>query len=114
GTPTTIEDRQDELTALYETTFPHEEKHEGGRVPLIIPFTPTEEWIIERARLMRGGNGTRFEHLWIGDASDFMRSDGTIDHSRADQALLGILAYWTRCNPTLMESLFVRSGLYRP
>lgn len=120
-TPTTIEERQDELTDLYQAIFPEEQdgqdKHEEERAhtrttgPLL---SLSDDWILDRARLMRNGNGAKFERLWRGDANDYRRQeDGSIDHSRADQALLGILAYWTGRDAARMEYLFSRSGLYR-
>jgi primase-polymerase (primpol)-like protein len=115
GTPTTIEERQDELTDLYQRIFPEEEKHveRAQEAPASLFSSLSDEWILSRARLMRGGNGAKFERLWRGDASDYRRPDGSIDHSRADQALLGILAYWTGRDAARMEYLFTRSGLYR-
>lgn len=114
-TPTTIEERQDELTDLYQAIFPEQNEHEEKKpqAPASSPLSLSDDWIIERARLMRSGNGAKFERLWRGDASDYRRPDSSIDYSRADQALLGILAYWTGRNAARMEYLFSRSGLYR-
>jgi putative DNA primase/helicase len=115
GTPQSIEARQDELTYFYRVIFPQKPQspqHETLNTPASLTNL-ADEWIIERASMMRG-NGPKFARLWRGDASDYTRPDGSIDHSRADQALLGILAYWTGRDPARMEALFARSGLYRP
>lgn len=115
GTPTTIETRQDELNDLYLEVFPQErrETEEPAAPHPGVRLTLDDEFIIEQAGRARSGNGAKFTRLWNGDASDYRRPDGSIDQSRADQALLGILAYWTRKDPAQMERLFMRSGLYR-
>jgi len=56
-----------------------------------------------------GANGARFKALWNGDISAY--GD---DHSRADQALINDLAYWTNGNAYRMDALFRQSGLMRP
>lgn len=113
GTPTTIEARQAQLTSLYKAIF-KETANQGGHQPIqpATPLSVDDEWILERAQKMRL-NGQKFARLWAGNASDYTRQDGTIDHSRADQALLGMLAYWTGRDQARMEALFRRSGLYR-
>jgi hypothetical protein len=115
GTPSTIEDRQEELDDLYLAMFPqeHREREEVGDPQSGVRLTLDDEFIIEQAGKARGGNGAKFTRLWNGDAGDYRRSDGSIDQSRADQALLGILAYWTQKDSLQMERLFTRSGLYR-
>jgi primase-polymerase (primpol)-like protein len=115
GSPSTIEDRQEELNDLYLDVFPQErgEKAEAGAPQSGVRLTLDDEFIIEQAGKARGGNGAKFTRLWNGDAGDYLRSDGSIDQSRADQALLGILAYWTQKDPVQMERLFMRSHLYR-
>lgn len=45
--------------------------------------------------------------LWAGDASRF---NG--DHSSADLALVGCIAFWTQ-DPTVIDEVFRQSGLYR-
>ncbi len=113
GTPTTIERRQAALTHLYRELFP-------TTSPPLVPLPPAgpaltldDEELIKRASWARG-SGAKFTRLWAGDASAYRRADGSIDQSRADLALLGLLAYWTRKDPSQMERLFRRSGLYRP
>ena len=56
-----------------------------------------------------GANGARFKALWNGDISAYGG-----DHSRADQALINDLAYWTNGNAYRMDALFRQSGLMRP
>ena len=61
----------------------------------------SDEWIIEHAMKQ-----DRFRDLYEGNHSQ--KSD-----SEADMALCGLLAFWTNCNPTQMDSIFRSSGLYR-
>lgn len=55
-----------------------------------------------------GSNGARFRALWHGDINAYGN-----DHSRADQALINDLAYWTNGNVYRMDALFRQSGLMR-
>jgi primase-polymerase (primpol)-like protein len=138
GTTTTIEERQYPLEELYYELFglneedeedPEQEpapqqlqeKHKGGGSTSLrsddldragIRVSLTDEFIIEQAGKARGGRGATFERLWAGDASDFPASGKKDDTSRADLALCGILAYWTRCDAGQMDRLFRKSGLY--
>ena len=54
-------------------------------------------------------NGDKFAALWQGNLSNYAN-----DHSRADQALCMMLAFWTGGDEPRIDSLFRRSGLYRP
>lgn len=115
GTPETIEERQDELVALYLDLFPEEEKHEERETEpslRIVTLTLSDQEIVDRAS--RAANGSRFHRLWNGDAGEYRTSEGPIDESRADLALLAMLAYWTQKDAGRMEDLFKKSGLYRP
>jgi len=47
--------------------------------------------------------------LWQGDTSAYGG-----DHSRADQALVTHLAWWTNYDAERIDRLFRQSGLYRP
>lgn len=53
-------------------------------------------------------NGEDFLALWRGDTSAY--GD---DHSRADMALCGHLAFWTNYDPERIDRLFRQSGLMR-
>lgn len=66
----------------------------------------SDQELIEKAKSAK--NGDDFERLWNGDLS---QHNG--DHSRADQALLNHLAFWTQNDPTRMERMFEKSGLVR-
>ena len=61
----------------------------------------SDEWIIDHA-----SKQTRFDDLYNG-------IHGYDSDSEADMALCGMLAFWTNCNPTQMDSIFRSSGLFR-
>lgn len=100
-----IEERTVQLTELYEETF-------GNTIA--VDFTPerrsspalSDEEVIERARGAR--NGEKFARLF--DQGDLSEHDG--DDSRADMALVQILAFWTQDEEQL-DRLFRQSALYR-
>jgi primase-polymerase (primpol)-like protein len=60
------------------------------------------------ARAHGAANGSKFARLWRGDTSGY---DG--DESRADLALLSLLAFWCSGDSVRIDRLFRRSGLYR-
>jgi len=107
GTPTTIDARQDALTAFHATVFgsPRQQSsprdapahdHGGGRLD--------DALLLEKARAAR--NGARFARLWTGDIS------GYDSPSNADLALSVMLAFWTQ-DTAQMDRLFRQSGLMR-
>lgn len=108
GCRTTIEERQDEITALHARIFPPVEK------PSPCAHKPkpgalrdvSDIQLLERATQAK--NGDLFGRLYAGDKS----AHGG-DSSGADQALCNLLAFWTGCDLTRMDSLFRSSGLYR-
>ena len=53
-------------------------------------------------------NGAKFRRLYCGEISDYGN-----DHSRADQAVCNMLAFWTKKDPILMDQIFRQSGLMR-
>ena len=71
------------------------------------PTTLTDTEIIARAR--GAGNGAKFLALF--DHGETDAYDG--DASRADQALISLLAFWTR-DAAQLDRLFRCSALYRP
>jgi len=54
-------------------------------------------------------NGDKFLCLWRGDTSGYGH-----DHSRADLALVGMLAFWTNYDVERIDRMFRKSGLMRP
>jgi putative DNA primase/helicase len=69
-------------------------------------WTVNESEIIKMA--LAAKNGAKFRRLFLhGDDS------GHYSRSEADLALCGMLAFWTRRDPALMDSIFRKSGLFR-
>ncbi len=62
--------------------------------------------LLEKAK--NAENGDEFERLWRGDTSAHQG-----DHSRADLALCGKLAFWTGGDKQRVDSFFRQSGLMR-
>lgn len=107
GTPTIIEDRQDELMALHSEIFGQKQTPSPKDAPSSFPaldLSDTE--LINKAH--QAANGEKFGKLWRGDLSEY---DG--DDSRADMALCGMLAFWTGPDAARIDRLFRGSGLYQ-
>ena len=94
------------LSQLYEkkSKQPRTVSSQPAPLPAASPALSDAE-IVERAG--RAKNGAIFSQLYNGDTS---RYNG--DHSRADQALCNILAYYTR-DPAQIDAIFRCSGLMR-
>ncbi len=105
GTPTMIEARQTELTALHTEIF-GQEKKEAPKGPGPSPTSDlADSELLGRAH--RAANGEKFGKLWRGDTT------GYPSPSEADLALCSMLAFWTGPNPARIDRLFRQSGLYR-
>ena len=90
GTPTSVEERTDQLKACYLTLFPEVINVEGNdHRPSDRPAADQgDAALIDMATNAK--NGAAFAALWGGDVS------GYPSHSEADQALANHLAFW--CN----------------
>lgn len=106
GTPRTIEDRQQQLTALYDSVFGSDAKQETQRQR---PATVTQDDATVIAKMLHSKNGHAIQQLWNGDTSGHSG-----DASAADLALCRHLAYWTNGDASQIDRLFRQSGLYRP
>jgi len=105
GTPTTIENRQEQLRSVARRVLGAPESENGHRTSEPVDIGLTEDEIVAKA--LSASNGEKFARLWSGDASDYG------SHSEADLALCGMLAFWTGGDPARMDTLFRSSGLYR-
>jgi len=110
GFPATVEERQEQVTALYEKLTPPPEAP-PLRAQHSIPGGGEESTALSDdaiiAQASNALNGEKFTRLWQGDAT------GYTSPSEADLALCNLLAFWTGKNATQMGRLFQRSGLYR-
>jgi len=68
--------------------------------------TLSDSELLQRAK--GGKNGARFSALMDGDTTAYGG-----DHSRADQALINDLAYWSNGDAAQMDRIFRQSGLMR-
>lgn len=102
GTPETIEERQQEVTALYAYLI---EPEVSTRKPIqSSSVTMEDQAIIDKAS--RAKNGSKFTALYSGDWS------GYNSQSEADLALCNLLAFYTQ-DEAQIERIFAGSGLYR-
>ncbi|MDP9363166.1 MAG: hypothetical protein M3Q10_02845, partial [Chloroflexota bacterium] len=103
GSSPVIADCQDALDAFLA--------EHGAPVPAAAP--PREpapprdddDALLERA--LNARNGAKVRSLWAGDVAAY-----DDDHSRADEALVSCLCFWT-ADDAQVDRLFRRSGLYR-
>ncbi len=107
GTPTTVEERQTELTDLHAEIFGTGQSScatTSGAVPAAVNSLSDNE-IINRASNAK--NGDKFRHLWSGDISQYR------SQSEADLALCTILAFWTGRDANSVDRIFRQSKLFR-
>ena len=106
-TPTTVNDRADEIAVIHATYLADDTADDTTAVPVTndSPVDHSDDELIAAA--ITAANGEKFEQLWRGDTS------GYPSHSEADQALCNLLAFWTGGNPQHIERLFDQSGLVR-
>jgi len=109
GTPTTINDRQAELTTIYNELFPPKatDQQKPVHTPVAIPTDLDDRGILDC--MFGSKNGASILALWNGDTSAY---NG--DASSADQALCNHLAFWCGRDASRMDRLFRQSDLMRP
>lgn len=109
--PPAIEPRQAELRELWDRFFgakPCQRDTPGSLDGLAAaPGLPDAE-LLDLARQARTGD--RFSQLYDEGSLDAYGGD----HSRADLALCGMLAFWTNGDPVRIDHLFRQSALMRP
>ena len=100
-----IAERTKQAQAVYKKYLYREPQKAPASTSVGTPVTDSDADIITKA--LNSKNGARFGALWQGDISGYGN-----DHSRATQALVNDLAYWTNGDPVAMDRLFRQSGLY--
>ena len=104
GTPRTIEERQQELDALYAELWP-EKPSSNGHTPLSAgPGRSAWEVI---ALASRARNSAKFEALMRGETAGYGGDD-----SAADLALCSVAAFYSR-DPAVIDQVVRQSGLMR-
>ncbi len=108
GTPTTIEPRQADVTALYQRLAQADPDQAPTRLANSLPPTnlADDDTLLSKARTAK--DGAKFCRLF--DQGDTSEYGG--DHSAADQALCNLLAFWSG-DADQMDGLFRRSALMR-
>ncbi|NMO97453.1 DUF3987 domain-containing protein [Paenibacillus lemnae] len=101
-TPETIEERQSELTLLYDLLFVDEKPRLNHNVPTSITLNDQE--VIKAAE--EGGDGEKFKRLYSGDLRSYP------SQSEAEMALCNIFALYTKDREQI-DRLFRSSGMMR-
>lgn len=104
-TPTTIEARQDAITAVHAAHVARPPAAPPQPPRISLPLDLDDMAILVKAKAAQ--NGAKFAALWAGDTSRYGGDD-----SAADQALCCALAFWTR-DASQIDRLFRGSELYR-
>lgn len=99
-----IAERTKQAQAVYKK-YLHKETQQAPPTSVGTPASDSDADIITKA--LNGKNGARFSALWAGDTSGYGG-----DHSRATQALVNDLCYWTNGDAGAIDRLFRQSGLY--
>jgi putative DNA primase/helicase len=103
-----IPDRTEQLEKLHlkHIVRPAESQKTNGHLHTASTVL-TDEQVLALCR--KAQNASKFENLY--DRGDLADYDG--DESRADQALVSMMAFYTQ-DPEQLDSLFRGSALYRP
>lgn len=102
-----VQERTEAAAKVHAKYFRSDDRQQPSPSPVGTSYTPTESDDEVITKALNGRNGARFSALWQGDTSAY---NG--DHSRATQALINDLVYWTNGNAAQVDSLFRQSGLY--
>jgi putative DNA primase/helicase len=109
GTPENINDKQSEVSALYdwviEKTESKKSKPQASKPSYATPLTLDDKELLDRAR--SAANGAKFQRLWSGDSSEYED-----DVSDADQGFVSQLCFWTQ-DDAQVERLWKSSQRYR-
>ncbi|MBC8509937.1 MAG: hypothetical protein H8D34_34245 [Chloroflexi bacterium] len=103
GTPTIINERQNELNALHQTLFRPTPTTSSQAHPEYCGNL-ADDTLINRILMSR--QGEKFDRLFSGDWSKYP------SQSESDLALCGILAFWTK-DRIQIDRIFRSSALYR-
>jgi len=109
GNSKPIQDRTNQVKAIYNKYLKKEvapvQQPTTGGTAYTVSESDTKLW----QRMFNSGKGEEIQALYSGDLSRHNN-----DHSRADQALINHLAYWTNGDALRIDAMFRQSGLMRP
>ena len=103
--PAAIREASEAVQKVCDTFL--EKKEEKAAAPTAAAEQYTDDNEVLR-KMLQSKRGAEIRKLWGGDLSDHDN-----DHSRADQALINHLAYWTNGNVAQIDRLFRQSNLMR-
>jgi len=113
GHPQGVEDRQEELTALFEELFGERDVSSTAKSEASPRNAPvdgaslSDEAVIDL--MLKSAHAEEIGRLLRGDTSAYGGDD-----SAADLALCNHLAFWTGKDPQAIDRIFRKSGLMRP
>ena len=90
-----------------ESKAPSSQTQGRTQVGASLPSGPPVDYRLEKA--FNAKNGEKVKALFDGDISGYGG-----DSSRADQALCGMLAFYSSNDPDILDGMFRRSKLIRP
>ena len=100
---------QERIDTLYKWLNRNKPPESKRQLPQYSVLNLSEQEIIDKAAA--GNNGQVFLDLFHGDWKSYGFGDGS--QSSADLKFCNMLAFWTRCNQSMMQSIFRSSGMYR-
>lgn len=100
-----IAERTKQAQAVYKKYLYREPQKPVASTSVGTPVTDSDADIIDK--MLNSRKGSEISALWQGDISTYGN-----DHSRATQALVNHLAYWTNGDADAIDRLFRQSGLY--
>ena len=109
--PLELVEAQKRIDTLYRWLNRNKPPEGKERLPQCVnsSLNLSEREIIDKAAA--GNNGQVFVDLLHGDWKAYGFGDGS--QSSADLKFCNMLAFWTRCNQSMMQSIFRSSGMYR-
>ncbi len=120
-TPQIVYERQDAFNQLYDWVKENSTRKQAKNKTCVAQvqkmrakpnmLTFSDESILQLAR--KAKNGAKFEKLFAGDASDYLKPDGSPDLSAGDLALVDILCFYSNDDEQVAR-LWKASGFNRP
>lgn len=109
GEPKPIQERTQQAQAVFDRYLKKPEKAAQQPAPTpVSAYTADSSGDLWR-KMFDSRNGAEIQALYNGDTGAHAN-----DHSRADQALVNHLAYWTNGDPAKIDEMFRQSALMRP
>lgn len=113
GTPTEVVDVQEHLDWLLTAEFKPKESNRTASRPTVTagPIASTDRVERIKERMFNGPRGDQLRRLYAGDAGDYRKPDGSPDWSSADLSLCSGAWYYADGDETIVEQIWLSSGL---